>query len=60
MIETGKDFRKWENGGGDDYEWSGNQLDQEEWWIGDFEFSPTQIITINWYSSKYHKIRTSL
>ena len=47
--EVGKDFRKRENGGRDDYQWSGNQLDQEEWWIGDFKFPPTQIILLNWY-----------
>jgi len=47
--EVGKDFRKRENGGRDDYQWSGNQLDQEEWWIGNFKFPPTQIILLNWY-----------
>ena len=48
-IGVGKDFLKWENGGGIVLSWGGNQLDQEEWWMGDFKFSPTQIILLNWY-----------
>ena len=29
-------------------DWSGTQVDQEEWWIGEFEFPAATSITMNW------------
>ena len=32
-------------------EWSGEKVNQEEWWFDDFEFPPAQTIKISWVNS---------